>query len=198
MISTNRTCVSHALCYVDGPNIDQVLGRCVLGHRPSSEERPRWDRVHDECLAWFGAERPCFVLNGNRFTTSSVFGFRRALRSIGFDVQCPRSAADDPVDEADDPVDEFVLQEIQDSLHAVRSGRVPRVILFSHDHGYASALHDVLQGNGAVTIVGFREELAPALLALESEGADVLDLEYDLAAFDIDLGRPYRPGERAA
>jgi hypothetical protein len=44
-----------------------------------------------------------------------------------------------------------------------------------------------------VLIVGFREELSPPLLELEEHGAQILDLEYDLGAFDVRLGRPFGP-----
>jgi hypothetical protein len=43
-----------------------------------------------------------------------------------------------------------------------------------------------------VAIVGFPEEMSPALLALRDRGAVICDLEHDLHAFDVPLNRPVR------
>ncbi|MCH7839489.1 MAG: glycosyltransferase family 9 protein [Planctomycetes bacterium] len=100
--------------------------------------------------------------------------------------------------EGADPVDEFIKDTIHDSLPDVRSGRVSNVVVVSHDHGYAPVLREVLAAGGSVTVIGFREWLHPHLAGLEAKGAAILDLEYDLEAFDVRLPRPYRPTWRAA
>jgi uncharacterized protein len=176
--------------FIDGPNIDAVLGNCVLQRKPKPHERPRWDRVYKNCTEWFGAKKPCFVLNGNKFDGAPVFGFRRLLRDIGYDVACPRS-------QESDPVDNYIVDALDGRVAPdVSTGQLGGVVLFSHDHGYAPALQSILRNGGAVSVVGFVEELAPQLLGLREAGAEILDLEYDFEAFGVKLHRPYKPDNR--
>jgi uncharacterized protein len=119
-----------AQCFIDGPNIDAVLGLCILRRQPRPEERPRWERVHGAVTKWYGVDQPVFVLNGNRFDSSGIFAFRRTLRSLGYQVECPRSAQGDPVDD-------LILDRLHDALSR---DIVPDVVLLAHDHGYAPLL----------------------------------------------------------
>ena len=52
---------------------------------------------------------------------------------------------------------------------------------------------DSIPVSSRVTVVGFREFLAPALLRLEALGAEILDIEDDLGGFDLRLDRTYDP-----
>jgi len=69
-------------------------------------------------------------------------------------------------------------------------GELQRVTVVSHDHCYSSVLSHILEAGGQVCVAGFREELAPELLALEAQGAQILDLEHDIGAFACRLPRP--------
>ena len=60
-------------------------------------------------------------------------------------------------------------------------------------------LHFEVEANyGGWTLLDYLAEklkrpLAPALLELAHHGADMLDIEHDLGAFDFRLDRPYNP-----
>ncbi len=179
--------------FIDGPNIDCVLGKCVLGRQPSSIERPRWDRVLQTCRAWFGASRVRFVLNPVHFAeqTDQVSPFYRFLVTTGYEVPPANSFGAYPPNA--DPVDEFIKHGILASLAESTSGSAVGIVLFTHDHGYAPVLTTVLEAGGRVWLVGFREWFHPVLVQLESRGATILDLEYDLEAFNVKLPRPFQP-----
>lgn len=173
----------HSQVFVDGPNIDMVLGKDILGHRPRPNERPRWDRVSAFARSELDCVKPTFVFNGNRFADgdSPICAFRRALRFMGYDVQCPRGSETDPVDE-------FILQ----GLRAIVEARQPcSVAVVSHDHGYAADLSAILMLGGTVWVIGFLEEMSPQLRQLEEQGANIIDIEHHLGAFNIRLPRPF-------
>ncbi len=184
--------------FVDGPNIDCVLGKCILQRQPESLERPRWNRVLLECVEWFGVAKPCFVLNPIRFADQPdrVSPFYRFLISTGWEV--PTLERFRKPTEGVDPVDELIKDNIRNALPMIRAGGVSGVVLFSHDHGYEPVLHDVLEAGGTVAIIGFREWLHPALVELEASGAQLLDLEHDLQAFEVRLPRLFCPRGRVA
>jgi len=170
---------------VDGPNTDMVLGQCVLnGHRPLPAQRPRWDRVLRFCATFLGVRHAQFVLNGNKMYRRALWPFRRALRSMGWAVECPKG-------QEKDPVDPFIISRIEGLVAEVHRGREGRVVLFAHDRHYAPMLFRLLEGGGDAIVVGFTEEMSPWLLNLQESGATVLDLEYDIEAFDVALSRPY-------
>ena len=149
-ISARPVC---SLVLVDGPNIDCVLGKCVLARQPGRTERPRWDRILQTCAAWFGAGRELFVLNPLRFAeqTDRVAPFYRFLVMTGWEV--PPAASFGVYAKGADPVDEFIKDTIHDSLPDVLSGRVSNVVVVSHDHGYAPVLREVLAAGGSVTVL---------------------------------------------
>jgi uncharacterized protein len=171
--------------FVDGPNIDMVLGD-ILGRQPRAEDRPRWDRVLKFCRTSLRCNVCEFVFNGNKFDGSSCFALYRALHGMGWSAKCPRDATTDPVDGYICHRVHF-YEQFRDGVH---------IVLLSHDHGYAPYLRNIMKCGGHVTIIGFREWLAPALLALESAGAEFLDLEYDVRAFLLSLNRPWSPPGR--
>jgi uncharacterized protein len=167
------------LVLVDGPNADMTLAE-IVGRKPRPQERPCWNHVYHYSRQQLQCGCAEFVLNGNRFG-DKVAPLFRALRFIGWRVAYPRDSSQDPVD-----------AYIQCRLVSVRGTR-RHVVLLSHDGGYAPYLLDLIVTGSPVTIIGFREELSPALLILESRGATILDLEHDLGAFRIRLPRPYQP-----
>lgn len=173
--------------FIDGPNIDANLGMHVLGHKPGPAERPRWERFLAVARLRLGVKEPYFVLNGDRFC-DRVAPFYRALKSIGFRVSVPRS--DEGVGALHDPVDCYILERLVVCRDAVSAGGLSGVVLVSHDGGYAPALQHILTAGGAVYIVGFREWIAPELIALRARGARILDLERNFDCFDCRLDRP--------
>src|SRR5262245_44207508 len=120
---------SHTRVFIDGLNIDGVLGR-ILDRIPLPNERPRWRRVHAFCGAELRCAHPTFVLNGNRFTTGNrgLLALYRVLKSLGYDVQCP-------CEPSSDPDDEYIKQGIRTEA---RFNRPPSVAVFSHDGGYTA------------------------------------------------------------
>ncbi|MEZ6070931.1 MAG: hypothetical protein R3C10_11815 [Pirellulales bacterium] len=175
-----RTIQSHV--FIDGPNIDMVLGKDVLGRFPRRFERPRWDRVRDFCHTELGCARPTFVLNGNRFSLGNpeLLGFRRVLREFGYEVQCPRRGDEDPVDE-------YIKERVQT---IAKTSPGCEVAVMSHDNGYAAELKSILSWGGKVSVIGFPEEMSPRLVRLREYGANIIDLEHHVGGFDIRLGRP--------
>lgn len=175
--------------FVDGPNVDGVLG-CILGRRPSSGERPRWDEIKyrlSRMCPFTG--RPTFVVEKLHFT-DRVFLFYRFLRSAGFDFQAVDKIGQYPGN--DDPVDEYILDRLVEAANAPEPD-CSQIGLCAHDHIYAPFLAKIIAAGGRVVICGFREELSPALLGLESGKCEILDLEHDLGGFTQPLPRPYRP-----
>ncbi len=176
-------------CFIDGANLDGVLG-CIIGRRPSSRERPRWDAIKYHLSRSFPfVGRPSFVLD-RRHVTDRVFPLLRFLRHTGIQCQVADKVGGYPGN--DDPVDEFILDRLVDAANASKREGT-QVALMSHDHIYAPFLDAIVNAGGRVVICGFREELSPNLLRLEGENCEILDLEHDLAGFTFPLPRPYRP-----
>lgn len=169
--------------FIDGPNLDMVLGHSILGRKPLPGERPRWDRVIEYCRTRFECHRPIFVLNGERFAQGGeqVFAFRRSLRFHGYKVECPLGTETDPVDK-------FIQQQLRTIS---RFYRQCSVVVLTHDGGYAEVLGSILLQGGSVAIVGFPEEMSPKLLQLVKYGGIIVDLERDIGAFNILLPRPH-------
>ncbi len=181
-------------CFFDAPNLDGVLG-CIIGRRPSSHERPRWDVIKYHLSRSFSfVGRPNFVLN-RRHVTDRVFPLLRFLRDVGIQCQLADKVGGYPPN--DDPVDEFILDRLADVKEASKHGEV-EVAVMSHDHIYAPILKSIADAGGRVVICGFREELSPALLSLEGRNCEILYLEHDLGGFTFPLPRPYRPNRGLA
>jgi len=161
-----------------------VLG-VILGRRPNPHERPRWDRVK-ALLPSTG--KPHFVVDKSKFC-DKAFPLFRALRAMGWQLDVVSEIGP----QNDDPVDFLILKLLTTILNAQRRGELQQVALVSHDHCYARVLADILEAGGVVRVVGFREEFAPDLLALEALGAEILDLEHDVGAMPCRLPRPCLP-----
>jgi hypothetical protein len=129
-----------------------------------------------------------FVLDSHRFT-EKVYPLYRVLRSIGYHVHVVRETTP----ENDDPVDCFILAELGAILRDQLNGRAHRIAIVAHDHYYAVRLAEILHAGGAVSVLGFREELSPELLSLERLGGEIMDLEHDVGAFLCRLPRPCLP-----
>ncbi len=190
MIQSRIVPTDNCYVFIDAPNIDGELGLQILRRRPKPHERPRWDRVYDAFECWFGADEQHFVLNPLTFRRDldRVSPFYRFVTKTGFRVEpMPAFLLDDT---GTDPVDEFIKWRMQALLESESASRSLRVVLVSDDHGYAHHLSQLLAMGVQVVVVGFRERMSPDLVQLASLGADLLDLEYDLAAFDVKLPRP--------
>lgn len=174
--------------FVDGPNIDATFGNGVLGRKPLSHERSRWDRVNHIARTRFGADGSWFVLNGDTFTFERT-AFYRCLRQFKFEVPTPKRAewcrADDQ-----DPVDEYIKERLRIAAILIENRELSGVLIATHDGGYAPALRKIIEVGGSVAVVGFREWFAPELVELRASGANLLDLEDDFGAFDNPLDRP--------
>lgn len=194
MICRSSASAARVRVYVDSPNDRGILG-LMLGRWPAGPDQPRWPRLLETLEAWYAVDRAEFVFNGDKLN-DSAWGFHRMLQHAGWSEAAPTSAE---FPGCHDPVDAYIVRRIETDVAAIGAGTLDGVMVIAHDGGYAPALAKVLAIGGAVLIAGFREELAPGLLALEREGAELLDLEYDLAAFDYRLpGRLYRPRGWAA
>ncbi len=163
---------------VDGENIDATLGLSVLDRRPNPEERPRWDRVL-ECAhgRWGQKAKGLFFLNG-----SSGFlpmGFVQALTAMDYSV-IPLSG---PVDMK---VVDVGLQRTMDAIANLGSGDV---ILASHDADFLPQIETLLDQGRRVAVMCFKEFLSSQLHELEERGLEIIDLEYDVHAFQVRLPR---------
>jgi len=181
-----HACACQADVFVDSANVDGVLG-VILGRRPASTDRPRWDRVKQYIRS---TKKPHFVLN-QRYFTDKVYSLRQALRAMGYQVDVVSEVGTFP--DNDDPVDTFILIKLHEILRSLERGESRTVAVVSHDHCYAPVLTDLLRATGSVTIVGFREEMPAALLELQDLGADIVDIEHDMGAFLVRLPRPRLP-----
>jgi hypothetical protein len=179
---------SSAMLFIDGPNVSRVLGE-VLNRKPNRLEWPRWNRLLDNLGGYYKVVFEAhYVANGNHVGDRD-WPFYRQLRMYNYNFHAPKGY---PIGGDGDPVDDFLRKEIDRAALSAK-GQATRVVVASHDHGYAPHLQRVLDQGGKVTVVGFREWLAPALLDLEIGGAHVLDIEHDLGVFDCRLDRPYSP-----
>lgn len=163
---------------VDGENIDATLGLSVLDRRPSPEERPRWDRVMSAAQEQWGADaQGLFFLNG-----SSGFlpmGFVQALTAMDYRV-IPLSGPEEM------KVVDIGVQRTLDAIAELESGSV---ILASHDGDFFPQVEHLLDLGRRVAIMGFREFISAQMQDLEEKGLEIIDLEYDVDAFNVRLPR---------
>lgn len=187
MLPQEKSC---ALLLVDAPNVCGVYGH-VLGRKPTPADWPRWNRLLDNVDNLYGTVDAHYVIDGNR-VQDRLWPFLRQLKQFGYDIDAPKGY---PSGGDGDPVDDLIRSRIDLASPKSESG-YDRVIVVAHDRGYAPHLQRFFDRGGAVTIIGFREWLAPALLGFERSGADMLDIEHDLGGFDFRLDRPYSPDLR--
>jgi len=119
--------------------------------------------------------------------------FYRFLKSAGYDVVLAEGS--EKYAGNNDPVDEFILDQLFAVSGAANDNHPVSVGLISHDHIYAPPLEQILSAHGRVAVIGFREWLAPQLLALAQYGAEIIDLEAQMGAFNKPLTRerPFSP-----
>lgn len=181
---------------IDGENIDATLGVNILKRAPRAEERPRWDRVlhfnpwaspedKDEMpplTKGLVVDKPngLFYLNASR---GSAMTFVQALLAIGWQPILLTS---------DNPELKIVDMGIQKTLDAILKERPGAdIILASHDADYLPHIDALLEAGHRVSIMCFREYLAMPLAHLEDRGLKIVDLEYDVEAFNVSLSRVY-------
>jgi uncharacterized protein len=151
----------------DAPNIDMSLGS-ILGGRPSSASRPRFDALGRWLIARAGSDtEPEATVFTNVATGSTDFvrPWVEALRNTGFAV-----FAKPKIDESD--IDEDMLTHIR-SRH--EQGVLRQLLVASGDsRAFREPLEELVAQGVAVTVLGFREH---ASFAVNSEVLGFEDLE---------------------
>lgn len=162
---------------VDGENIDATLGLSVLGHRPSPDERPRWDRITEfAARLWNQDVRALFFLNAS--TGQMPMSFVQALLALDYHP-IPLSG----------PKDVSVVDVgIQKTLEAL-DGRPGDILLASHDGDFVEQVAALLGTDRRVGVLCFREFVSAKLAELTSQGLRMYDLEDDVRAFNAPLPR---------
>ena len=163
----------------DAPNIDMTLSS-ILGSRPASSDRPRFDAI----ARWFLSEAADHEVEGCVFTnvhpTSAVSlrGWIEALRSFGYAVFAR------PKVQPEDDVDDAMLRHI-----AARraSHRLRRLVVASGDgRNFLQPLEELHRAGVRVVVLSFAEV---AGYAQESPLIEFVDLEDVPGAFQVSLGR---------
>lgn len=162
---------------VDGENVDATLGVNVLGHRPTPDERPRWDRISNFAVdVWDQPVTALFFLNGT--SGQMPMPFIQALLAMGYR----------PIPLAGGPGDSVVDMGIQRTLEAI----IPRdadVLLASHDGDFIPQVESLLTEDRRVGVLCFREFVNARMAELADRGLEFFDLEHDLGAFNTALPR---------
>jgi putative heme uptake system protein len=151
----------------DAPNIDMSLGS-ILGGRPSSASRPRFDALGRWLISRAGPDtepEATVFTNVAPGSTDFVRPWVEALRNTGFAV-----FAKPKIDESD--IDEDMLMHIQ-ARH--EQGVLRQLLVASGDsRAFREPLEDLVAQGVAVTVLGFREH---ASFAVNSEALGFEDLE---------------------
>ena len=165
-----------AYLLVDGENIDATLGTSILGRRPESHERPRWDRLLQFTRErWGGSPRGLFFLNAS---SGMPMSFVQALKAIGY-LPVPLSG----------PSDEKIVDiAIQRTLQAMAE-RDGDVLLVSHDGDFLEDIEPLLGGERRVGVAAFAEFRNSGFTHLMDQGLEFFDLEHDVRAFTAPLPR---------
>lgn len=162
---------------IDGENLDATLGVSVLGRRPASEERPRWERVLAfTSQVWEQPVKALFFLNASSGTLP--MSFVQALTAIGLR----------PVPLSGPPGMKVVDVGIQRMLDAIAE-RDADVVLGSHDGDFLPQVAALLERGRRVALLGFSEYMNSGYAALAPAGLRVFDLEQDAKAFTSVLPR---------
>jgi len=160
---------------IDGENLDATLGVNLLGHRPASDERPRWERVMEFAQrTWGQPVKALFFLNASSGTLPMPFV--QALTAMGLRT-VPLSGP---------PGMKVVDVGIQRMLDAIVD-RDADVVLGSHDGDFLPQITRLLDGTRRVALLGFTEFLNAGFTTLD--GLEVFDLEHDAKAFNKVLPR---------
>lgn len=158
---------------VDGENIDATLGVSVLGRRPESQERPRWNTLLEYTEAvWDQPVKGLFFLAVAGELPAS---FVQALLAMGY-RPVPLRGEGKVVDIA-----------IQRTAQALVE-RDADVMLVSHDNDFTPQMEALAEDEDRrIGIVGFSEFMANGLKQID--GMEFFDLEYDVSAFKSRLPR---------
>lgn len=173
--STLTPSAGRVLLIWDAPNLDMGLG-AILGGRPTAAHRPRFDALGRWLLTQTAAKarstgrtlEPEATVFTNIAPGSSevVRPWVEALRNVGYAV-----FAKPKIDE-DSDVDSDMLAHI--ALRASNGGLASVIVASADGQAFREPL-EALAGSGvSVTVIGFREHAAWALL---SEKLEFLDLE---------------------
>ncbi len=160
---------------VDGENIDATLGNSILGRRPRPEERPRWER-----LLRFAEDRWDQPVIGLFFLAVSgelPMSFVQALLAMGYQ----------PVPLTGAPDQKVVDLAIQRTIEAL-TDRPGDVLLVSHDGDFVPQVGDLCDGR-RVGVVAFEEFRNARFAELAGRGLELVDLEYEVGAFNTRLPR---------
>ena len=162
---------------LDGENLDATLGNSVLGRRPASDERPRWERVLAFVeKAWDQPVQALFFLNAT--SGSLPMPFVQALMAMGLR----------PVPLSGPPGMKVVDVGIQRMLDA-SAGRDADVVLGSHDGDFLPHVQALLGSRRRVALLGFPEFVNAGYAELREQGLQVFDMEHDAQAFNQLLPR---------
>ena len=172
--------MSDAVTYliIDGENIDSTLGQQILEHRPTPDERPRWERLRQFAAdTWGQPVTALFFLNASSGVLPTPF--IRALQSMGY-RPIPLSGAH---------TQKVVDIGIQRTLDAIgrRSGDV---LLASHDGDFLPHITRLLDDDDRrVGVIGFPEFFNAGFAGLVDSGLKLFDLEIDAHCFTSVLPR---------
>ena len=160
---------------VDGENIDATLGGSVLGRRPLSEERPRWERVtaYAERI-WGQPVTGLFFLNAT--SNGLPNAFVQALLAMSYRPIALAGRSDEKV----------VDIGIQRTLDALARHPEADVLLCTHDGDFADHVKSLLDGERRLGLIALREFASSSFVGL---GVQVHDLEDDVRAFNVSLPR---------
>ncbi len=161
---------------VDGENVDATLGLSVLGHRPTPEQRPRWERVRAYAAGWGVPVKALFFLNASRGELPAAFV--QALMAMEFR----------PIPLSGDTHEKVVDIGIQRTLDAVAE-RPGNVMLLSHDADFVPQIKALLGHDRRVAVVGFPEFVSTKIKAMQPDGLEVIDVETEVGAFNTPLPR---------
>ena len=153
----------------DAPNIDMSLGT-ILGGRPSSASRPRFDALGRWLIARAGSDtepEATVFTNVAAGSTDFVRPWVEALRNTGFAV-----FAKPKIDDSD--IDEDMLSHIR-SRH--EQGMLRQLLVASGDsRAFREPLEDLAADGVQVTVLGFREHASFAVNSTILEFEDLEDI----------------------
>jgi uncharacterized protein len=160
--------VGRVLLVWDAPNMDMSLGS-LLGARPTSAFRPRFDAVGRWLLEMAGDDRvaeACVFTNVTPGSTEVVRPWVEALRNVGFAVFAKPKVTDDS------DIDSDMLEHIE-LRHG--EGELTQVVVASGDgRAFRTPLEALVRDGIDVMVIGFREY---ASFAQVSDLIDFRDLE---------------------
>jgi uncharacterized protein len=162
---------------VDGENIDTTLGVQVLEHRPTPDERPRWERLRQFAQdVWQQPVKALFFLNATSGALPTPFV--RALLALNYvPIALTGTSGQKVVDIG-----------IQRTLEAIRR-RPGDVLLASHDGDFLPQIGRLVKDGRRVGVIGFPEFFNAGFANLTDAGLQLFDLEEDAHCFTSVLPR---------